>query len=51
VPEREVVAAVQRTAEKVDLDGDPFNMLASTLSGGMKRRLSLGIALIGACLL
>ena len=26
---------------------DPFGMLSNTLSGGMKRRLSLGISLIG----
>lgn len=33
---------------QVDLDGDSFNMLATSLSGGMKRRLSLAIALIGS---
>ena len=47
VPSGEIVAAVQQTAQKVDLDGDAFNMLAHSLSGGQKRRLSLGIALIG----
>jgi len=40
-------AAVQRTAEKIGLDGDAFHMAASTLSGGQLRRLSVGIALIG----
>ena len=38
---------VQQTAEKVNLDGDSFNMRAAELSGGMQRRLSLGIALCG----
>lgn len=40
-------ARVQQTAEKVNLDGDAMNMKASELSGGMQRRLSLGIALCG----
>ena len=48
VQERAIRAAVQQTAQKVDLDGDAFNMLATSLSGGMRRRLSLAIALIGA---
>ena len=39
--------AVQRVAEAVELDGDPLNMAAKTLSGGMRRRLSIAIALIG----
>ena len=38
---------VQHIAELVELDGDPFKKPASSLSGGMKRRLSLGISLIG----
>jgi hypothetical protein len=32
---------------QVDLDGDAFNVPSSSLSGGQRRRLSLGIALIG----
>ena len=40
-------AAAQQTAQKIDLDGDALNMNASLLSGGQRRRLSLGIALIG----
>jgi len=32
--------------QKLNLE-DKQNMLCSTLSGGMKRKLSLGIALIG----
>jgi ABC-type multidrug transport system ATPase subunit len=38
---------VQRVAEKVNLDGDSMHMAASKLSGGMRRRLSLGISLLG----
>jgi ABC-type multidrug transport system ATPase subunit len=30
----------------MELDGDAFKQKASTLSGGMRRRLSIGIALI-----
>jgi ABC-type multidrug transport system ATPase subunit len=37
---------VRRVAEAVRLDGDAYNTVASQLSGGMKRRLSLGIALV-----
>jgi ABC-type lipoprotein export system ATPase subunit len=38
---------VQKIAEKLDLDGDPFNKASETLSGGMRRRLSIGISLLG----
>ena len=37
---------VQSVAEAIKLDGDPLQQAASQLSGGMLRRLSLGIALI-----
>jgi ABC-type multidrug transport system ATPase subunit len=37
---------VRRVAEAVRLDGDAYNTVASQLSGGMKRRLSLGIAIV-----
>ena len=40
-------AVVQRVATRVRLHGDAFGMVASALSGGMRRRLSLGIALVG----
>jgi ABC-type multidrug transport system ATPase subunit len=40
-------AVVQQIAEAVELDGDAFGMISSTLSGGMKRRLSIGISLLG----
>lgn len=38
---------VQCAAELVQLDGDAFKRRASQLSGGMRRRLSLAMALIG----
>lgn len=37
---------MQAIAAAVKLDGDAFRQPATALSGGMKRRLSLGIALI-----
>eukprot|EP00164_Ancoracysta_twista_P003141 GFYU01004190.1.p1 GENE.GFYU01004190.1~~GFYU01004190.1.p1 ORF type:complete len:1422 (-),score=447.32 GFYU01004190.1:80-4345(-) len=40
-------SVVMTTAEKVGLDGDAFNQMSSELSGGMKRRLSLAMAVIG----
>jgi ABC-type multidrug transport system ATPase subunit len=43
---REESALVQKIAGDVDLDGDAFEMLASQLSGGMARRLSLAISLV-----
>ena len=50
VPEAEVAAAAQRMIDEVGLGatGDnKANALAGTLSGGQKRKLSVGIALIG----
>lgn len=44
---REERGQIQRIAEKVGLDGDPFNKKASELSGGMRRRLTIGMSLIG----
>lgn len=40
-------AIIQQVAERVELDGDPFRQPARALSGGMRRRLSIGIALLG----
>jgi ABC-type multidrug transport system ATPase subunit len=37
---------VRNVAEAVGLDGDPFRTQAKNLSGGMRRRLSLAIALV-----
>ncbi|ORY44747.1 hypothetical protein BCR33DRAFT_765803 [Rhizoclosmatium globosum] len=36
---------VRSIAESIELDGDAFKQKASQLSGGMRRRLSIGIAL------
>jgi ABC-type branched-subunit amino acid transport system ATPase component len=41
-------AAVRQAASKVHLDGDPLHQPAALLSGGQRRRLSLGMALVGA---
>jgi ABC-type multidrug transport system ATPase subunit len=46
VPAAKLSVAVQQAAEKVQLDGDALHQTASTLSGGMRRRLSLGISLL-----
>lgn len=46
VPESARTGCVQAIAAAVKLDGDAFRQPATALSGGMKRRLSLGIALI-----
>lgn len=40
-------ALVRYVAELVDLDGDPLDHKARTLSGGQQRRLSLACSLIG----
>ena len=40
-------AIAQDVAGQVELAGDEFHMQASKLSGGMKRRLSIGIAIVG----
>jgi ABC-type multidrug transport system ATPase subunit len=42
-----LTATVQSMAEQVELDGDDFYKQSRQLSGGMRRRLSIGIALIG----
>ena len=47
VPLAKENGVVQRVASRIRLHGDAFGMPASSLSGGMRRRLSLGIALIG----
>eukprot|EP00743_Colponemidia_sp_Colp-15_P009682 GILK01010594.1.p1 GENE.GILK01010594.1~~GILK01010594.1.p1 ORF type:complete len:1785 (+),score=269.78 GILK01010594.1:74-5428(+) len=47
VPKRSERAAVRRAAEEVLLDGDAFDNMASELSGGMRRRLSLAISFLG----
>lgn len=44
---KQVQALVRAAAERVELDGDAFLYLARELSGGMRRRLSIAIALLG----
>lgn len=48
VPRSRTDVTARQLAEKVELAGDAFNKPASALSGGMKRRLSIAIALTGA---
>lgn len=43
----EKVAAVQRVAELIEIGGNTFDLPSKGLSGGQRRRLSLGCALIG----
>jgi ABC-type multidrug transport system ATPase subunit len=45
VPLSRRTIAARKLAESVELSGDAFNKAASTLSGGMRRRLSIAIAL------
>ena len=47
IPMESESAAAQWVAAQVELDGDAYYQPASQLSGGMRRRLSLGIALVG----
>ena len=44
---RYLSAAVQRAAAAVQLDGDAYNTTASGLSGGMRRRLTIAMAILG----
>jgi ABC-type multidrug transport system ATPase subunit len=48
VPQAEEAAITQQVAEQVGLDGDAIGQPAKELSGGMKRRLSIGVAMVGA---
>jgi ABC-type multidrug transport system ATPase subunit len=45
VPWSKLKSRARRIASAVELDGDAFLTLASKLSGGMRRRLSIGITL------
>ncbi|KAI9359291.1 hypothetical protein DFJ73DRAFT_903716 [Zopfochytrium polystomum] len=44
---RDLATVVRRIAEDVELAGDAFKTRASALSGGMRRRLAIGISLCG----
>lgn len=46
-PEAKVRAVVQQAAISVGLDGDSFDTAASKLSGGMRRRLSIAMSIVG----
>ncbi|KAI8854859.1 hypothetical protein BC829DRAFT_412570 [Chytridium lagenaria] len=45
VAKKGLAGMVRRIAEDIELDGDAFRTKASGLSGGMRRRLSIGISL------
>ena len=47
VPRSQALTVARQMAQKVALDGDAFGKPAESLSGGMKRRLSIAIALCG----
>ena len=47
VREGRVSAEVQAAALSVGLDGDGFYTLAGQLSGGMRRRLSIAMSIVG----
>ena len=47
VPKADRNSEAQKIATKVKLDGDAYSFMASQLSGGMRRRLSIAIALMG----
>ena len=48
IPHSRTAVVARQLAEKVELSGDAYNKSAAALSGGMKRRLSIAIALCGA---
>jgi ABC-type multidrug transport system ATPase subunit len=47
VPRPQAAMVARQLAQKVALDGDTFLKPAESLSGGMKRRLSIAVALCG----
>jgi ABC-type multidrug transport system ATPase subunit len=47
VPSHRVTAEVQVAAAAVGLDGDGFKTKAGELSGGMRRRLSIAMSVVG----
>jgi ABC-type multidrug transport system ATPase subunit len=47
IPSERISAEVQQAAVAVGLDGDGFHTLAGQLSGGMRRRLSIAMSIVG----
>jgi ABC-type multidrug transport system ATPase subunit len=47
IPEARIAAEVQMAAVAVGLDGDGFYTKAHQLSGGMRRRLSIAMSVVG----
>jgi ABC-type multidrug transport system ATPase subunit len=47
IPEYSINSESQRAAIAVGLDGDAFRTPAANLSGGMRRRLSIGMSIVG----
>jgi len=47
IPEVSIYSESQRAAIAVGLDGDAFRTAAANLSGGMRRRLSIGMSIVG----
>lgn len=47
IPSNKIPGEVQRVACAVGLDGDGFVTPAGVLSGGMRRRLSIGMSIVG----
>ena len=47
IPSERISAEVQQAAVAVGLDGDGFYTKAGQLSGGMRRRLSIAMSIVG----
>mgnify|MGYP003387310850 CR=1 FL=1 len=47
IPDHRIYAEVQQAAIAVGLDGDGFYTKAGELSGGMRRRLSIAMSIVG----
>ena len=47
VPQHRLYSEVQQAAIAVGLDGDGFSTKAGELSGGMRRRLSIAMSIVG----
>lgn len=47
IPKDQQITTARNAAELIGLERDAFNMKAGTLSGGQKRRLTLGMSMVG----